>query len=107
MTQGETGIAPRASSRRFFAVGVLAGFAVNATAAWITWQGLQGDRATLRQTEFQSWIAVAIIVAAVTIGVAIALRTMRELAAGLLLGLVLAGVADLLGLFIDIVTTAS
>ena len=98
---------PRASAPPFFAIGVLAGFVVNATAAWIAWQNLQGDRDTLVQSEFGSWLAVAAIVATGTVVSAIALRAKRALALGLVLGLALAGAADLIGLFIDIMTSAS
>ena len=80
---------------------------MNVTAAWIAWQSLQGERATLLQSEFQSWMTVAVVVATVTVVAAIALRARCALARGLMLGLVLAGVADLVGLFIDIVTSAS
>lgn len=108
MTQVRNGpAAPRASDRRFLAVGVLAGLAVNATAAWTAWQALQGDRHTLLQSEFQSWLTVIAIVASATVVSAIALRAKRGVAVGLMVGLALAGVADLIGLFIEMVTSTS
>lgn len=93
-------------SRRPLVGGATTAFLVNATAAWLTWQILQGDRDTVNHSEFDSWLLVVGAAASATvIATVVALRSQRWFAAGLILGLVLAGVADVVGLFVDIVTS--
>ncbi|HYF71280.1 MAG TPA: hypothetical protein VD864_00590 [Nocardioides sp.] len=71
--------------------------------AWITWQVIEADRETLTSSEFSPW-AVVTLGAAVLVGVVAGVfwRSSRT-RAGSAVGILLAVVAVLAGLLVDIV----
>ena len=73
--------------------------------AWISWQVIEGDGDTLPSSEFRRWAIVAICAAALTCASAGVFWRSRNVLAGAASGVILAGLAVLGGLMVDLVTS--
>ena len=73
--------------------------------AWVYWQNLEGEEDTLLSDQFSQWQLVTLGGAALTWMVAVVFWQSHKARVGALIGAVLAGLAVMVGLVVDIVTS--
>jgi hypothetical protein len=84
-------------------VAVASAFLPIALVAWIAWQTMEGDNETLLRSQFVQWAWTTLEAAAVTCLAAATFWRSRRTYGGVVVGVVLAGVAVLCGLAVDLV----
>jgi len=82
-------------------------FVPTTVAAWITWQAIEGGADTLTASEFRRWLTVSGCVAILVYVSAMAFWRTRGVVAGAAAGLLLAGLAVLGGLLVDLVASGA
>jgi hypothetical protein len=71
--------------------------------AWISWQLIENDRDTLLESQFSQWALLTFCAAALTCVAACVFWRSRKVLVGVVVGVLLAGLAVLCGLLIDLV----
>ena len=75
--------------------------------AWLAWQVLEGSDPALSRTEFRSWLLVSGAGAVVVVLTGAVLRRDDDARTGLVAGTLAAALAVLVGLGVDVLTSAS